>query len=457
MTIDAPNWQWAEDAPHVSGDRGTMALAVRNDTPGSLVNANGDYAPLQVDSGGLLRVTIPGTLAISGTVAVTQSTSPWVVSGSVTADTELPAASVLADADPNPTTSRIGSNLLGFNGATWDRLRSGGDNADNEAVVTLGALLTKGRNYIWDAAGSNWDRWTGAVTVTNTVTVTGTTTAVGSKTLTDAYANPTDDLDVAALNAVYNGATWDRQRSGGVLGMAGVAGAEAHDAAITGNPVLIGGRASVAAPADVSADGDVTRLWTTRAGRQRVYTSARRRTGLYYGSLGNTAVGAAADGALVGRFWLINPVGSTVFGAVRRIIFSMSTTTGLLEITTPIFTVERVTFTGTASGATITPMKRDSSDAGNSLSIRTASTGLTLTAGAAGHSFQCPAALATTSQNAASQAFPFASDEEEYVILRAGEGIVIRQATAGTVLDTRIANFDLLWEEFNSTDFKIND
>lgn len=46
----------AEDAAHSSGDIGAMALAVRNDTEGSLVDTDGDYAPLQVDSSGRLRV-----------------------------------------------------------------------------------------------------------------------------------------------------------------------------------------------------------------------------------------------------------------------------------------------------------------------------------------------------------------------------------------------------------------
>lgn len=46
----------AEDVAHVSGDFGMMSLAVRNDTPGSLVSADGDYAPLQVDANGNLRV-----------------------------------------------------------------------------------------------------------------------------------------------------------------------------------------------------------------------------------------------------------------------------------------------------------------------------------------------------------------------------------------------------------------
>ena len=46
----------AEDAAHSSGDTGNFMLAVRNDTEGSLVDTDGDYAPLQVDDQGRLRV-----------------------------------------------------------------------------------------------------------------------------------------------------------------------------------------------------------------------------------------------------------------------------------------------------------------------------------------------------------------------------------------------------------------
>lgn len=47
----------AEDSAHTSGDIGVQSLAVRNDTAGSLVDADGDYAPLQVDADGNLRVS----------------------------------------------------------------------------------------------------------------------------------------------------------------------------------------------------------------------------------------------------------------------------------------------------------------------------------------------------------------------------------------------------------------
>lgn len=64
-TIPSPGY--GEDTPHVSGDSGVPTLAVRNDTPGSLVDTNGDYAPLQVDANGRLRVDATLSGASGGT------------------------------------------------------------------------------------------------------------------------------------------------------------------------------------------------------------------------------------------------------------------------------------------------------------------------------------------------------------------------------------------------------
>ena len=46
----------AEDAGHTTGDTGVMALAVRNDSRASLAGTDLDYAPLQLNSSGDLRV-----------------------------------------------------------------------------------------------------------------------------------------------------------------------------------------------------------------------------------------------------------------------------------------------------------------------------------------------------------------------------------------------------------------
>jgi hypothetical protein len=53
--------EYDEDVQHTAGDAGTMPLAVRNDDVGTLVDTDGDYAPLQVDSTGKLWVTSSGS------------------------------------------------------------------------------------------------------------------------------------------------------------------------------------------------------------------------------------------------------------------------------------------------------------------------------------------------------------------------------------------------------------
>lgn len=55
------NAEKAEDAPHSSGEVGNFVLAVRRDAHSTMVDADGDYAPLQVNSTGQLKVSIhPG-------------------------------------------------------------------------------------------------------------------------------------------------------------------------------------------------------------------------------------------------------------------------------------------------------------------------------------------------------------------------------------------------------------
>lgn len=51
-------------------------------------------------------------------------------------------------------------------------------------------------------------------------------------------------------------------------------GSVAHDAAVAANPLLVGGRASAAAPTSVDADGDAVRAWFLRNGAQAVVVTA---------------------------------------------------------------------------------------------------------------------------------------------------------------------------------------
>jgi hypothetical protein len=80
-----------------------------------------DSAPTTAVTGPLTDTQLRASaVPVSGTFF--QATQP--VSGTVTADTELPAAAALADATANPTTSIVAAANEVFNGTTWDRLKS---------------------------------------------------------------------------------------------------------------------------------------------------------------------------------------------------------------------------------------------------------------------------------------------------------------------------------------------
>lgn len=90
--------------------------------------------------------------------------------------------------------------------------------------------------------------------------------------LTDNFANPIG-LAVGAFGMVWDGATWDRAPGNSASGQF-IQGDVAHDAPVAANPLLIGARASAAAPTDVSADGDAVRAWFLRNGAQATVVTA---------------------------------------------------------------------------------------------------------------------------------------------------------------------------------------
>jgi hypothetical protein len=114
-----------------------------------------------------LRVTIAsdttGVVAVTdngGTLSVDDGAGSLTVDGSVTADTELPAAAALADAAANPTTPLVGAAALLYNGTTWDRQRGDITNGLDVDVTRLPALPAGGNNIgdvdvLTIAAGTN--------------------------------------------------------------------------------------------------------------------------------------------------------------------------------------------------------------------------------------------------------------------------------------------------------------
>jgi hypothetical protein len=95
----ATNLGKAEDAVHASGDTGVMALGVRKDADAAL-EADGDYAPFQVDANGYLKVNVKAG-ATSGTEYTEDAAAAANPAGGavilVRADT--PSATVSDDGD----------------------------------------------------------------------------------------------------------------------------------------------------------------------------------------------------------------------------------------------------------------------------------------------------------------------------------------------------------------------
>lgn len=94
LPIGAQGALKAEDAAHVDGDAGIMALAVRRDTRAASSGTTGDYEPLQTNALGELRVVngnIPGypsgataLTASSGNVANAAAVATLAAAASVT-------------------------------------------------------------------------------------------------------------------------------------------------------------------------------------------------------------------------------------------------------------------------------------------------------------------------------------------------------------------------------------
>lgn len=145
----------------ISGYDGTNVQAIVTDSAGRpQVGVNGTVAvsaaSLPLPSGAATSAKQPalgtaGTpsadvLTVQGAASMTAlkvdgSAVTQPVSGTVTADTELPAAAALADGASNPTTPTAGAAGLLFNGTTWDRVRGDTTNGLDVDVTRLPALV----------------------------------------------------------------------------------------------------------------------------------------------------------------------------------------------------------------------------------------------------------------------------------------------------------------------------
>lgn len=158
---------------------------------------------------------------------------------------------VLTSAGPGQTVAAAGGGGS-FDGVLLDA--AGGDpltdTANNALKVNVVAGAGGGVSALEDVASAGADPGTPAYAVRND-TVTGATS-------TDGDYQPLKSDSAGRLYTTGTGGTFP------------VSGTAATDAAVSGNPVYVAGRASAAAPSDVSADNDVVPLWLLRNGAQAV-------------------------------------------------------------------------------------------------------------------------------------------------------------------------------------------
>ena len=175
--------------------------------------------------------------------------------------------------------------------------------------------------------------------------------------------------------------------------------------------------------------------------------------GVYAASTGQLAVvNTAQNGTTTGWVWITNPTADTTRACRIRRIWGTSQMTGVVVcITAPRVKFASMTFTGTPSGAALTPMKMDSTYPSANLTLNTAVTGLTPTVGTqigASALLGLCTAVGVYVPSDVEVLGPF-GNEDEYFTLRPGEGAVIYQDTGGTASDTRLVNLNFLWDEID--------
>ena len=205
---------------------------------------------------------------------------------------------------------------------------------------------------------------------------------------------------------------------------------------------------------DTSNTGKKARTQSRVVGADTVHehffvpTSPRSKKVFHYSPDLQAVQAAAQNGTATGFFWLQNPSGSGVDLVIRKLAIRFGST-NVLTSTVPRLLLVRFTFTGTPSGATITPARRKAADA-NIADMRTAPTGMTVTLGATIATFVVPQMHAAGQFFAPSpQDWPVDHDpfEDDDVILAPGEGAVLYQADAGTASDPRRFVLNLRAEE----------
>jgi hypothetical protein len=235
----------AEDSASANGDPGLVILGVRRDSDTPTAGTDGDYTNLKMDEAGRLKVSAApaSQAAVTDTITVNGDT----VAIDVSRSSNIMAHCFGTFSTINCTFEGSINSTNGTDG-NWFTIQAVRTNANT--IETTTGNLSAAPAYGWELSvnGLRWMR------VRATAFTSGTQTWVIKPA---PYA--TEPIPAAQVSAT--------QPISGSVTATGVAGAAAHDAAISGNPVRQAGRALTANYTAV-ATGDVADFVTTLVGAQ---------------------------------------------------------------------------------------------------------------------------------------------------------------------------------------------
>src|SRR5271157_926018 len=278
--------------------RGAQIVAVGVD--GFAVTVGGTVAVTQSTSPWVVSLT---STTITGTVAVTQSTSPWVTTGNLTHNNAAPAANnvgvlpaVASTAAPTYTTGDqvlLSTDLSGNLRVTFAAASEQNVNLNQWAGTNLGTPTTYGTSPGAVVAGSV------NAFVTNTVAVTLASTTI---TGTVAVTQSTSPWVVSGTVTANAG-----------TGTFTVGGPAASGAAVSGNPILNGGVFNTTQPTVTT--GQIVDLQTTARGGLIVATGV---DGFNVTNAGTFAVQVTGTVAVTQSTspWVVSLASTTITGTV---------------------------------------------------------------------------------------------------------------------------------------------
>lgn len=226
----------------------TLSAVTTVGTITNVVHVDDNASTLSIDDGG-------GSITIDGTVAV---------SGTVTADTELPAAAALADATANPSTTSVGALGLLYNGTTWDRMRGDTTNGLDVDVTRVSGNVT-----VIQGTGTNLHTVIDSGTITSITNSVAVTDNAGSLTVDNAGTFAVQDSQVVTDNGGFTDGTTKLFAAGYVFDETAGTALTENDAAaarvdskraqvlVIEDATTRGQRATVASNGAVKTDGTV--------------------------------------------------------------------------------------------------------------------------------------------------------------------------------------------------------